>query len=89
MGNRLSEAASSSDAPTPHVTHQDRKRPAEEMIGGETDVEDVSPRRKRIRSTSDYIYETLFNQGADSDITIHALGTLDFVNLVTFVVPIP
>lgn len=72
MGNRLSEAGPSSDPASPHQEQQ-RKRPAEEMIG-EQDVEDVSPRRKRIRSTSDYIYETLFNQGADSDITIRALG---------------
>ena len=55
------------------ATQEKRKRKAEEMVG-EHEVEDVSPRRKKIQCTSDYIYETLFNRGADSDITIHALG---------------
>ena len=76
MGNRLSEASAppSTESAAPQAAPQERrKRLAEEMIG-EQEVEDVTPKRKRIQTTSDYIYETLFNQGADSDITIHALG---------------
>ena len=38
------------------------------------DIEELSPKRKRIQSTSNYIYRTLFQDGANSDITIHALG---------------
>ncbi len=41
----------------------------------DVDIEELSPKRKCIRSTSNYIYRTLFQDGADSDITIHALGT--------------
>ena len=77
MGNTSSDSSSAppplGDAISP--PHQERrKRLAEEMLGGEQEVEEVSPRRKRIQSTSDYIYETLFKRGADSDITICALG---------------
>lgn len=76
MGNISSD---SSNAPPPlgdaisPPRQERRKRLAEEMLGKQ-EVEDVSPRRKRIQSTSDYIYETLFKRGADSDITICALG---------------
>lgn len=74
MGNISSGNAGAHEAVSPPSSHHERrKRLAEEMIG-EQEVEDVSPRRKRIQSTSDYIYETLFNRGADSDITICALG---------------
>lgn len=69
MGNANSHQATSSPSPQ----QERRKRLAEEMIG-EHEVEDVTPRKKRIQTTSDYIYETLFNRGADSDITICALG---------------
>lgn len=84
MGNRVSEvgASGSGESASSRPSNQERrKRLAEEMIG-EQEVEDVSPRRKRIQSTSDYIYETLFNRGADSDITIRALGV--FIILVLF-----
>lgn len=40
----------------------------------DVDIEELSPKRKRIQSTSNYIYRTLFQDGANSDITIHALG---------------
>lgn len=51
-----------------------RKRSAEDML--DDDVEELSPRRKKIQTTSTYIYETLFKKGANSDITIVALGRL-------------
>lgn len=79
MGNFLSDSVRSASVPTlPSSSSSSqqlagRKRWAEEMVG-EHDVEDVNPRKKN-KSTSDYIYETLFCQGADSDITIKALGT--------------
>ena len=80
MGNTASGSdggASSSRAhvviSSPSSQQERRKRLAEEMIG-EQEVEDVTPKKKRIQTTSDYIYETLFNRGADSDITICALG---------------
>ena len=78
MGNRISERSApqsieSASPQPPHGHGERRKRLAEEMLG-ELDVEDVTPRRKRIQSTSDYIYETLFKKGSDSDITICALG---------------
>ena len=34
--------------------------------------------RKKQRTTSDYIYHTLFVNGQDSDITLVALGKLTF-----------
>ncbi|KAK7113038.1 germ cell-less protein-like 1 [Littorina saxatilis] len=33
-----------------------------------------TPKRKRFQSTSKYIVKTLFEEGANSDVTIHALG---------------
>ena len=53
-----------------------RKRFAEEVHNL-----DVTPMKKRSRSTSDYIYETLFCQGKDSDIVIKALGTTLYLTL--------
>lgn len=49
-----------------------RKRSADDLI--DDDVEELSPRRKKIQTTSTYIYETLYRKGANSDITISALG---------------
>ena len=80
MGNRISTCVSSATVSTFSSSSPQqlvgRKRWAEEMVG-EHDVQDVTPppQKKRNTSTSDYIYETLFCQGADSDITIKALGT--------------
>ncbi len=77
MGNRISERSAPPSiepaSPQGPPRNERRKRLAEEMLG-ELEVENVTPRRKRIQSTSDYIYETLFNKGSDSDITIRALG---------------
>ncbi|XP_065906929.1 germ cell-less protein-like 1 [Dysidea avara] len=39
----------------------------------EDEVEEISPRRKKIKTTSAYIYETFFEQGTHSDVVIHAL----------------
>ena len=33
-----------------------------------------TPTRKKLKSTSRYIYETLFENGQDSDVTIQAMG---------------
>ena len=48
-----------------------RKRPSDEV---NEDIEELSPKRKKIQTTSNYIYETLFKSGANSDIAISALG---------------
>ena len=80
MGNKISESRtpSSTTLTSSHLNPRERrKRRAEEMIG-EYEVEEVAPRSKRIQTTSDYIFETLFNRGADSDITIYALGNKNF-----------
>lgn len=74
MGNSLTVGQERSPSRVASTAgQQGRKRCAEESIG-EQEVEEVSPRRKRIQTTSDYIFETLYNKGADSDITICALG---------------
>ena len=58
---------------TPPFFHG-RKRGRGGGEGEEEEVEELSPRRKRRQSTSTYIYETLFKGGANSDVTIVALG---------------
>ena len=78
MGNRISESLNPATFLSSSSSHQliGRKRFAEEIIGEQdANVEDITPPRKKSKSTSDYIYDTLFRQGADSDITIKALGT--------------
>ena len=48
-----------------------------EEIVNETDEEDEFnlrvPKRRKLRSTSSYIYQTLFKEGRDSDVTVRAL----------------
>lgn len=79
MGNTSSNANAPTTrgqqvTPSPSSPQERRKRLAEEMLR-DHEVEDVSsPKRRRVQSTSDYIYETLFTNGADSDISICALG---------------
>ena len=51
-----------------------RKRSLEKDSLSEEEVEELSPRRKKIVATSTYIYETLFKKGVNSDVTITALG---------------
>lgn len=53
-------------------TSNERKRGHSEL--SEEDIQELSPKRKKIQTTSSYIYNTLFRQGVNSDITIHALG---------------
>ena len=53
---------------------QRRKRSLEADAQSEEEVEELSPKRKKIVATSTYIYETLFKRGVNSDITISALG---------------
>lgn len=53
-------------------SHRKRPRPLEDT--SDEEVEELSPRRKQIQTTSTYIYETLFKRGVNSDITITALG---------------
>jgi len=85
MGNKLGVSASletvqssssslgTASLPGPSAR---RKRSVEEA-GSEHEVEDISP-RKKVKHTSDYIYETLFCQGQDSDVVIKALGKILF-----------
>lgn len=61
------------DVETPPIGSR-RKRPSDEI--SEEDIEELSPKRKKIQTTSNYIYETLYKNGANSDITISALGML-------------
>lgn len=56
-----------------------RKRALERQCPCESDSEEDgelldTPRRKKLKSTSKYIYKTLFLNGENSDIKIHALG---------------
>ncbi|XP_065670717.1 germ cell-less protein-like 1 isoform X3 [Hydra vulgaris] len=59
----------------PHVekdAQQSRKR---KFIEGEEEIEEkFSPSRKKLQTTSEYIYKTLYINGENSDITIDALG---------------
>lgn len=83
MGNKLGLSASpvtvhssssSVDIGSSPQRYAGRKRSVEEA-GGDHNVEDIiTPRTKRSKKTSDYIYETLYRQGQDSDIVIKALG---------------
>jgi len=67
--SRSHEQAIKSDSPT-----LNRKRSCPES--SDEDVEELSPSRKRIKNTSKYIYETLFLNGTNHDVTITALGML-------------
>ncbi|XP_064636179.1 germ cell-less protein-like 1 [Lineus longissimus] len=78
MGNFLS-----SSSPF-HGGGTKRKRPLEDSDSEERESDDQNtdivnidlhtPKRKKMKSTSKYIYETLFVNGENSDITIVALG---------------
>ena len=50
-----------------------RQQSAEEE---EEDVDSVlsTPKKKKLRTTSRYIYETLFEQGLQSDVVVEAMG---------------
>ncbi len=77
MGNRLSAGPVTVQSSVDGTSRQSagNKRSAEDA-GIEHDVEEVTPRKKRNKKTSDYIYETLFCHGQDSDIIIKALGII-------------
>lgn len=81
MGNVLSQIKSSrSVASDPALVNLDNHNHKKRKRG--EDVEDESknlellntPKRKRIKSTSKYIYQTLFLEGENSDVTIRALN---------------
>ncbi|XP_007910243.2 germ cell-less protein-like 1 [Callorhinchus milii] len=70
LGSRLSLPR----APVCECERRKRKR-EQECECSESEAEELSvPRRKKLKSTSKYIYQTLFLAGENSDITICALG---------------
>jgi len=77
MGNILGTKSSIEDE-NPASTSITRKR--KDRLGNESDDQysDVSCsrsyKRRRLKSTSEYIYNALFLQGENSDIKIRALG---------------
>ncbi|CAL4145490.1 unnamed protein product, partial [Meganyctiphanes norvegica] len=73
MGNYLNSF-------TERVGSGGSKRKVEEVEredGDEIDFNSLlhTPKRRRINSTSKYIYQTLFEEGKGSDVTVVALGT--------------
>ena len=46
----------------------------EDVEGNEFDELLHTPKRRKLRTTSKYIFETLFLEGRDSDITLNALN---------------
>ncbi|XP_062913315.1 germ cell-less protein-like 1 isoform X2 [Mobula hypostoma] len=71
LGSRLSMGR----AATNDCECQRRKRTRPDCDCWENEAEETSaPRRKKLKSTSKYIYQTLFLAGENSDITICALG---------------
>ncbi|GCC33497.1 hypothetical protein chiPu_0011967 [Chiloscyllium punctatum] len=86
LGSRLVSAALPSGASKCQCECERRKRKrrrGEEEEGDDYDddesgrpeaLEAAGPRRKKLKSTSKYIYQTLFLAGENSDITITALG---------------
>lgn len=78
MGNTLRSGRdngsnTASNAQTPDQ-RRGQKRSLDKDSLGEEEVEELSPKRKKIVATSTYIYETLFQKGVDSDVTISSLG---------------
>lgn len=79
MGNAFDRIRSSDQVEPPLTSGQGcdlaRKRQFEEpKISPPTPTKDLQPRRKRLKSTSQYIYEALFVHGENSDVTISSLG---------------
>ncbi|XP_078095797.1 germ cell-less protein-like 1 isoform X3 [Mustelus asterias] len=80
LGSRLA-AVGGRGASSCQCERRKRKRPRREDDGEEEEDRAESeareaggPRRKKLKSTSKYIYQTLFLAGENSDITICALG---------------
>jgi len=65
----LNEVDPSSSFRTP------RKRKKSLLLDSPNGSKLNTPTRKKLKNTSKYIYETLFENGQDSDVTITALGT--------------
>ena len=78
MGNVLRNGSTNDVAAVVSAQSQDdrqqRKRSLEIDPLSEEEVEELSPRRRKIVATSTYIYDTLFKRGVNSDVTIVALG---------------
>ena len=78
MGNVLRNGSTNDVAAVVSAQSQDdrqqRKRSLEIDPLSEEEVEELSPRRRKIVATSTYIYDTLFKRGVNSDVTIMALG---------------
>ncbi|XP_065071830.1 germ cell-less protein-like 1 [Rhopilema esculentum] len=85
MGNKQSKAFLISKRANNGNSVQDgnsrvaSKRTAEDMCGSSSNRDEEletehSPGRKRLRTTSEYIYNVLFLEGENSDVTISALG---------------
>lgn len=75
MGNVVNKVAS----PIQAIRGKKRKRDDEDSDGNEeiNDLLDKSlatPKRKKLISTAKYIYQALFKEERNSDITVHALG---------------
>lgn len=74
MGNRLSgrsAASASGDLESSAATSQAQKRP---FIEDDQDAGAPKKKRKRCKSTSQYIYKALFMSGEGSDIVVEAFG---------------
>lgn len=70
LGSRLSGGRASSTDCECDCQRRKRARPPDDCDCSESEA----PRRKKLKSTSKYIYQTLFLAGENSDITICALG---------------
>ena len=44
----------------------------------------ATPSKRRLKTTTEYIYETLFKDGKDSDVVVKALGTSWNLHKVTY-----
>ncbi|XP_064404214.1 germ cell-less protein-like 1 isoform X2 [Halichondria panicea] len=78
MGGAWSEGVRQVPTPARQVAQPSNKatplsNPRKRALS-EEDIEELSPKRKKIKSTSNYIYQTLFRDGINSDLTIRALG---------------
>lgn len=76
LGSGSGDSSSSPGSAQSPDRGQRRKRSLEVDPLSDEEVEELSPKRKKIVATSTYIYETLFKKGVNSDVTISALGQL-------------
>uniref|UniRef100_UPI00398E8F0D germ cell-less protein-like 1 isoform X1 n=2 Tax=Pristiophorus japonicus TaxID=55135 RepID=UPI00398E8F0D len=73
LGSRLAGGAAPAQCECERRRKRRRRRPNCDCSDSEAE-EAGAPRRKKLKSTSKYIYQTLFLAGENSDITICALG---------------